>query len=274
MPAGMMSSMAGLVAVFAGIFGLLFGSFGNVVIHRVPAGQSVATPPSACPQCQTPISPRDNIPLLSWALLRGRCRTCAKPISARYPAIELASGLLFAAVGYWLASMSPPDYWALPGMLLYVWMLLIVSAIDYETRRIPNALTYPLTPALLILLVGACLLNGEPGRIVSVLVGGVGAFAFLLLLAFINPRGMGMGDVKYAAFLGMGLGYVGLGNVVVGMFGAFLLGSVVSIVLIATKLRTRKDMVPFGPFLSAGAFLALLYGQALIRTYLDAVGLA
>ncbi len=266
--------MAGLVALFAGVFGLLFGSFGNVVIHRVPAGESVVRPPSACPRCSTPISPRDNIPVLSWLLLRGRCRTCAEPISARYPAIELACGALFAVTGYWLASMSPPDYWALPGMLLYVWMLLVVSAIDYETRRIPNRLTYPLTPALLVLLVGAALLNGQPGRALAVVGGGLGAFAFLLLLALINPRGMGMGDVKYAAFLGMGLGYVSVGTVVVGMFGAFLLGSVVSVLLIATKVRTRKDLVPFGPFLSIGAFLALLFGRSAIDAYLSAVGLA
>lgn len=266
--------MAALVALGTGVLGLLFGSFGNVVIHRVPAGESVVRPPSACPACGTPIRPLDNIPVLSWLLLRGRCRSCGEPISARYPAIELGCGVLFAAIGWWIASMDPPDWWALPGMLLFAWVLLVVSAIDYETRRIPNALTYPLTPALLVLLGGAALANGEAGRAVTALVGGVGALLFLLLLAFINPRGMGMGDVKYAAFLGIGLGYVSLGAVVVGIFGAFLLGSVVSVLLIATKVRSRKDLVPFGPFLSLGALIGLLFGPGLVDAYLRATGLA
>ena len=270
----MMAQMAGLVALFAGAFGLVFGSFGNVVIHRVPAGESVVRPPSACPSCGTQIRAADNVPVLSWLLLRRRCRTCREPISARYPVVELTAGVLFAVIALWLGRMDPPDWWALPAMLLYVWVLLIISVIDYETRRIPNAITYTMTPALLVLLVLAAVANGEPGRLVGVLAGGVGAFAFLLLLAFINPRGMGMGDVKYALFLGLGLGYVGTGAVIIGVFGAFLLGSVISVALIATKVRTRKDLVPFGPFLSIGALIGLLFGPALADAYLRATGLA
>ncbi|CAN5435601.1 A24 family peptidase [soil metagenome] len=269
-----MAPMAALVSLFAGLLGLLFASFGNVVIHRVPAGESVVRPPSACPGCGTPIRPRDNIPVLSWLLLRGRCRSCGQPISRRYPAVELTGGLLFAAVGWWLATRQPPDYWALPGMLLFAWMLLVVTVIDYQTKRIPNALTYPLTPVLAVLLVGAALLNGQPDVAIRTLLGGVAAFAFLLLLALINPRGMGMGDVKYAAFLGLGLGYVGWGPLVIGIFGAFLLGSVISITLIATKIRGRKDLIPFGPFLSVGALLALFFGDALAQAYLRFSGLA
>lgn len=269
-----MTSMTVLITLFAGLLGLAFASFGNVVIHRVPEGQSVAHPPSACPRCNTAISPRDNIPVLSWLLLGGKCRTCSLPISPRYPAVELAGGLLFAAVAYWLVSMQPPDYWALPGMLLYVWMLLVVTVIDYNTKRIPNALTYPLTPVLFVLLIGAALLNGDTSKAIAVVIGAVGAFAFMLLLAFINPKGMGMGDVKYAAFLGAGLGYVGISAVVIGIFGAFLLGSVISVTLIATKIRGRKDLIPFGPFLSVGAFLALLFGPGLAQAYLRTFGLA
>jgi leader peptidase (prepilin peptidase)/N-methyltransferase len=266
--------MAALVTLLCGLLGLVLGSFANVVIHRVPDGRSIVRPPSACPGCDTPISPRDNVPVLSWLLLRGRCRHCAQPISPRYPAVELAGGLLFATVGWWLATMDPPDWWALPGMLLFAWLVLVVSVIDYRTRRIPNALTYPLTPVLAVLLVGAALLGGDGGQAVRVLLGGVAAFLFLLLLALINPRGMGMGDVKYAASLGMALGYVGWSAVVIGLFGAFLLGSVVSVTLIATKLRSRKDLIPFGPFLSAGALLGLLAGPALADLYLRATGLA
>lgn len=265
--------MAGLVAVFAGVFGLLFGSFGNVVIHRVPLGKSVARPPSACPGCDTPIQPRDNVPVLSWLVLRGKCRHCGEPISARYPIVELTGGLMFAAVGYWLAAMDPPDYWALPGMLLFAWMLLVVTAIDLDTKKIPNRLTYPLTPALLVLLVGAALLNGEPGVALRVVLGGLAAFGFLFLLALVYPRGMGMGDVKFAAFLGMGLGYVSWGAVVVGLFGAFLLGGVISTAVLATGRKGRKEQIPFGPFLALGSFLALFAGPPLVDAYLRVSGL-
>lgn len=270
----MMAVMAALVSLFAGLLGLLVASFGNVVIHRVPDGESVVRPPSACPGCGAPIHPRDNVPVVSWLLLRGRCRTCGEPISARYPAVELTGGISFAIVAYWLAAMDPPDWWALPGMLLFTWLLLVIGVIDYRTRRIPNALTYPLTPVLAVLLVGAALVNGEPGTALRVVLAGVAAFAFLLLLALINPRGMGMGDVKYAVSLGMALGYVSWGAAVIGIFGAFLLGSVVSVVLIATKARGRKDLIPFGPFLSVGAFAGLLLGEPLAQAYLRASGLA
>ena len=269
-----LARMAALVAVLSGVLGLLFGSFGNVVIHRVPEGRSVVSPPSACPRCQEPVRPYDNVPVLSWLVLRGRCRDCGEPISPRYPLVELSGGVLFAIVGYAFAAQDPPDWWALPGMFLFVWMLLVVFLIDLDTKRIPNALTYPLTPALAVLLVGAALADGEPGRLVTVLVGGLGACAFLFLLAFINPRGMGMGDVKFAAFLGLGLGYVGYPAVVIGVFGAFLLGSIISVALIATGVRSRKDSIPFGPFLSVGALIGLLFGPAIGNAYLQASGLA
>lgn len=192
--------------------------------------------------------------------------------AGRYPAVVTVTGVLFAVTAWLFAAMDPPDYWALPGMLLFVWMLVVVAVIDYRTRRIPNALTYPLAPALLILLVGAALLNGAPARVIDVLVGAVGAFAFLLILALINPRGMGMGDVKYAGFLGLGLGYLGIGTVVVGIVGAFFLGSIISLGLIVAGVRTRKDTIPFGPFLSLGALVALWLGPVIVQAYLDSGG--
>lgn len=270
-----MQPMAGLVATLCGVFGLLFGSFANVVIHRVPDGRSVVSPPSACPGCGTPIAPRDNIPVVSWLLLRGRCRTCGEPISARYPLVELVCAVLFAITGYWLASMEPPNYWALPGMLLFTFMLLVVAVIDAETRRIPNAITYTLTPVLAVLLVGAALLDDDPGSSAArVLLAGLAASGTLLVLALINPRGMGMGDVKLAVSLGMALGFVGWGAVVMGLFGAFLLGSVVSVALIATRTRGRKDLIPFGPYLAIAAYLCLFLGQDLADGYLRLTGLA
>ena len=259
------------VAVIIGcaVLGLLVGSFANVVIHRVPAGESIVTPPSACPACKNPIAPRDNIPIVSWLLLRGRCRHCSEPISVRYPIIEGLMALVFAAVG-WRIGWD----WSLAAFLLFAWTLVVVSAIDIDTRKIPNRLMYPLTPALLVLLVGAALLNGVPGVIVPVLIGGVGAFAALLILALISPKGMGMGDVKLAGFIGLALGYLGLRYVVIGIFGGFLVGGVVSIVVLLTGLRGRKDRIPFGPYLAAGALLALFVGDAAAQAYLRAFGLA
>ena len=257
-----------MLAAACGVLGLIFGSFANVVIHRVPRGESIAKPPSACPGCGTPISPRDNIPVVSWLLLRGRCRSCGQPISRRYPLVELAMGLLFAAV----AARIGLD-WSLPGFLLFAWLLLVVSIIDIDTRKIPNRLMYPLTPALLVLMVAAAVLAGSPRRALDVVVGGVGAFVVLLVIALIQPRGMGMGDVKLAGFIGIALGYLGLGIVALGVFGGFLLGGIVSIVLLVTRARGRRDMIPFGPYLAGGALLTLFLGQPVLDAYLRSLGL-
>ncbi|MGH3665126.1 MAG: prepilin peptidase [Egibacteraceae bacterium] len=251
-----------LVVAFCALLGLACGSFANVVIHRVPVGGSFVRPPSACPTCDTPIAPRDNVPLVSWLLLRGQCRQCQMPISARYPLVEVATAVLFALVG---AAIGLD--WALPGFLLFAWLLLVVAVVDLETRKIPNRLTYPLTPALAVLLVGAALLNGDPGQAVRVLLGGVAGFVALLLLALISPRGMGMGDVKLAGFIGLGLGYLSWWHVLFGLFGAFFVGGVIGIVLLVTRLRTRRDQIPFGPYLSLAAIVTLVFGEPLIAPY-------
>jgi leader peptidase (prepilin peptidase) / N-methyltransferase len=256
------------VVVACFVLGLVLGSFANVVIVRLPEGRSIVTPPSACPSCQTPIAPRDNIPVLSWLALRGRCRRCGQRIPPRYPLVELVTGVAFAAVGARVGLD-----WSLPAFLLYTWTLLVVAVIDARTRRIPNRLTYPLTPALAILFVLAGLLNGDPGAAVRAVLGGVVAFAALLGLALISPNGMGMGDVKLAAFIGVGLGYLGWAHVLLGVFGAFVLGGVVALALMAARLRGRKDLLPFGPYLAAGAILAVLVGRPLLDGYRALAGI-
>jgi leader peptidase (prepilin peptidase) / N-methyltransferase len=271
---GRLLAMELVLLAVAFVLGLVFGSFGNVVIHRVPAGESVIRPPSACPGCGAPIRPRDNIPILSWLLLRGRCRSCATPISVRYPLVELTSGLLFAAFTARFLLVDPPDPWALPGFLVLAWALLCVSLIDAATRRIPNRISYPLAPALLVLLGAAGLAGGEPGTALRALLGGVAGFSALLALALISPRGMGMGDVKLAGSLGIALGYLGWGHVLLGIFGGFFLGGVVAIVLLATKLRTRKDLLPFGPYLAISTLVTVLFGEVMIDAYLRVFALA
>lgn len=250
------------------VFGLAFGSFANVVVHRVPRDESLVKPPSECPSCETPLAWRDNIPVLSWLLLRRACRHCGEPISVRYPLVEVATGLLFAGVG----ARFGLD-WALPGFLLYAWTLLVLAVIDARTRRIPNRLTYPLTPVLVVLIAGAAYLNGEPGWALRAALAGLVAFLLLLTVAVVNPRGMGMGDVKLAAFIGVGLGYLGWGHVVLGLFGSFLLGGVVAIALLVARARGRKDLIPFGPYMAAGALITVFVGEPLIAAYLETLGL-
>lgn len=257
-----------LVPALSAVLGLLFGSFANVAIARVPAGGSVVRPPSACPACAAPIRPRDNVPLLSWLLLRGRCRDCGTAISVRYPLVELSCALLFAAVGARVGAS-----WALPGLLLFTWTLLVVAVIDADTRRIPNRLTYPLTPVLLGLLTLAAVLDGEPAAALRALAGGAAVFAVLLLLALASRGGLGMGDVKLGGFIGVGLGYLGWSSVVVGVFAAFLLGGLVALALVGLRLRGRRDLLPFGPYLAAGAVVGLLAGAPLARAYLTSLGL-
>lgn len=251
------------------LLGLALGSFATTVIARVPVGRSLRTPPSCCPRCDAPIAPRDKVPVVSWSLLRGRCRACTAPISVEYPLVEIACALVFAAIG-WRIGLA----WALPGFLLFGWLLLVVAVIDLHTRRIPNRLTYPLTPVLLLLLAAAALLEGTPGVALRALLGGVVAFGLLLVLALINPRGMGMGDVKLAAFIGIGLGYLGWGYVWLGLFAGFLGGGVIAGLLVVLRRRGRKDHIPFGPWLSLGALLSLLVGQPILEAYLRWAGWA
>lgn len=256
-----------MVIAACAVLGLLLGSFANVVIARVPDGSSVVRPASACPACDVPIAPRDNVPVVSWLLLRGRCRTCGAAISAQYPLVEVTCAVVFAAIG-WRIGLD----WALPAFLLFGWLLIVLAVIDMQTRRIPNRLTYPLTPALLVLLLGAALLEGTPGSAMRAVICGLIAFALLLVLALINPRGMGMGDVKLAGFIGLGLGYLGWGHLWVGLFLGFFGGGVIAALLLALRLRTRKDHIPFGPWLAIGALLALLAGRPIIDTYLRLSG--
>jgi leader peptidase (prepilin peptidase) / N-methyltransferase len=249
------------------VLGLVFGSFANVVIHRVPEGGSLVRPPSSCPECGSHIRPRDNIPVLSWLLLRGRCRGCGAAISARYPAVEVATGLAFAAMG-WRFGLD----WALPAFLVLAWTLVVLSVIDARTRKIPNRLTYPITPALAVLFVAAGVLSGDPWAGARAVLGGVAAFVALLVIALISPRGMGMGDVKLAGLIGIGLGYLSWPHVLIGIFGGFLAGGVIAMILIVTRLRSRKDLVPFGPYLAAGGLAAVLAGEGLWAAYLRAAG--
>ena len=244
------------------MFGLAIGSFLNVVIWRVPRKLSVVRPPSHCPQCETPIRPIDNVPVLSWFLLRGKCRHCGKPIPVRYPLVEAGCGVLFAAVAARFGAS-----WELPAYLVLTAALLAISIIDLEHFIVPDRITAPLTVAALALLGLAAATDGNGWRYGRTVLGGLAFFAFLLLLNILYPRGMGMGDVKLSFSLGLYLGWLGWGQVFLGGFLAFLLGALIGVGLIAAGLKGRKDFVPFGPFLALGTFLTILWGDPILRWY-------
>jgi leader peptidase (prepilin peptidase)/N-methyltransferase len=253
----------GFVVVVCAVLGLIIGSFLNVVVWRLPRGESIVHPGSHCPQCDAPIRPADNVPVVSWLLLRGRCRHCRAPISARYPLVELASGALWTAMALRFGAS-----WDLPAYLVLVSALLALSLIDLDTFLLPNRIVYPLAGALIVLFGLAGLLEDAGDAYVRALLGGLAAFAFFLTVHLIAPRGMGFGDVKLSFSLGVALGWLSWGSVFLGLFLGFLLGAVVGVTLIATGTRTRKDHVPFGPFLAAGTVLAILVGQPLLDLYL------
>jgi len=250
------------------VLGLLIGSFLNVVIYRVPRGESVVYPGSRCPGCGKEIRPWDNIPVLSWLLLRGRCRNCGERISVRYPLVELLTGLMFLAVLVWSGVT-----WQLPAYLYLAAIGVALSAIDLDTKRLPNQIVLPSYVVALVLLLLPAAIDGEWTSYLRAMLGGAALFAFYFLLAFIYPAGMGFGDVKLAGVLGIYLGWVSWGVLVLGGFAAFLLGAVVGIGVIVFGKGGRKTKVPFGPFMIVGAFLALFFGQPVVDWYVSSLGL-
>ena len=260
--------MTALLAAGCGLLGLIVGSFLNVVVHRVPRGGSVVRPPSACPTCGTQIRPYDNVPVASWLVLRGRCRSCGTRISARYPLVELGTAALFVV----MALRTGLD-WALPAYLYLAAVGLALALIDIDVKRLPNALTYPSYPVALVLLGAAALLGSDSGSLGRALLGGLAAFALYAVLVLVYPAGMGLGDVKLSGVLGLYLGWLGWGELVAGLFLGFLLGGVFGIGVMVVGGGGRKTKVPFGPFMLLGALVAILVGGSLADAYVDATGL-
>jgi len=251
-----------VVAAICGVYGLVIGSFLNVVIWRVPRKESIVSPSSHCPACDTPISPRDNIPVVSWLLLRRHCRTCGEHISFRYPFIELLTAALFAAVGVRFAHS-----WALPAYLVLAAGLVALSAIDLELYILPNRIIYPLGFIGAPLLLFASAIEGDWSAFVRAIAAAAIAFAFFLVVHLVSPRGMGFGDVRLSFVLGLFLGWLGWGELAGGLFFGFLYGAVVGVVLIAVKIRGRRQQIPFGPFLAAGAMTFVLFGVQILHAY-------
>ncbi|WP_166805337.1 A24 family peptidase [Cryobacterium sp. TMT4-10] len=279
--------MVSLFVTGTGLFGSLIGSFLNVVIFRVPAGRSIVSPASACGRCGARIRAWDNVPVLSWLVLRGRCRDCQVPISARYPLVELGTAVFFACVAAWmLFGVSTSGFGSTTGKLVAGQLVTLVAflylaavsvslaMIDLDTQTLPNRIVLPAYPVAAILLIVAALLSGEPARLFGALAGGAALFGVYLLLALAYPAGMGLGDVKLAGVLGLYLGWLGWGELAVGGFAAFLLGGLFAIGLVVTRKATRKSGIPFGPWMLAGAWLGIFYGDQIANGYLSLFGLA
>lgn len=254
--------MDAAVIVASSLVGLLIGSFLNVVIWRVPRGESVVRPPSACPGCGAAIRSRDNVPVLSWLLLRGRCRDCSAPISARYPLVELLTGALFAlmAVKFGLSA-------ALPAYLYLAAVGVALALIDLDVKRLPDALTLPSYVVGFVLL-GLASLDDGPA-LLRALLGAAAMYAVYFALAFAYPAGMGFGDVKLSGVLGLYTAWLGWDVWGAGLLLGFLLGGLFGIGLILLKRGGRKTAIPFGPFMLIGALAAIVVGSPLVRGYLD-----
>lgn len=257
--------MTGLLVAACGLLGLVVGSFLNVVVWRVPRGESVVHPPSACPRCGHPIRPRDNVPVLSWLLLRGRCRDCGAPISARYPLVELGTAVAFLAVA-WFAGPG----WVLPALLYLAAISVALTLIDVDVHRLPDAIVLPSYPVALGLL---ALASADPGgtadwaALVRAAAGGAAMYTAYLVIRLIHPAGMGFGDVKLAGVLGLYLGWYGWGALAVGFFAGFLVGGVVGIALLAAGRAGRRTAIPYGPWMLVGAWIGVVAGPALAGWY-------
>jgi leader peptidase (prepilin peptidase)/N-methyltransferase len=235
-------------------FGLLIGSFLNVVAYRLPRGESLVKPRSRCTSCGEEVRPYDNVPVLSWLVLRGRCRHCSARISPRYPAIELVTAIVFAAVVV-VRGLDADLALELP----FAAMLIAVANIDLEHRIVPNKILLPMA----VWGVGATALV-RPDFLPEALIAGAAAFTALLLAALAYPAGMGMGDVKLAGVMGIYLGAA----VAPALFAAFLAGSLVGVAMLARHgAAARKKGVPFAPFMALGGLLGLLAGPELVDLY-------
>ncbi len=254
-----------LVAAVA-LLGLAVGSFLNVVVHRVPAGLSLVSPASRCPECEHPIRRRHNVPVLGWLLLRGRCADCSTRISVHYPLVELGTAVLFVATALQLRHLG-----RLPSTPAYLYLAaagVALALIDGRSHRLPDAIVLPSYPVVLALLSVASAVSGDWPALLRAGLGGAASLLGYLAIWLAYPKGLGFGDVKLAGVLGMALAYLSWSALAVGTFAAFVVGGVVGVVLMAATHRGRKAAIAFGPFMVAGVWVAFLASHPITQAYL------
>ena len=289
-----MTSAVTFLVVVSGIFGLLIGSFLNVVAYRVPAKISLMRE-SRCPHCDAVIKPWHNVPVIGWLALRGKCANCKVPISARYPIVEALTGIAFAVVTWWglavyqglLGSTLPTylespawdgivyaaDVWAaalvIVAFLYFAAISIVLTLIDLDTHRLPNSIVLPSYLVAGILFTISAWLTNEWELLLRAAIGMVVLYAFYALLRFARPGGMGGGDVKLAGVIGIYLGWLGWGALAVGAFAAFLYGGAFGIALLLLRRAGRKTAIPFGPWMILGAWTGVFAGEAVGRWYVN-----
>ena len=253
-----------VAATLAAFFGLIIGSFVNVVAYRIPAGGSVVSPPSACPSCSHPIRNRDNIPVVSWMWLRGRCRDCQTPISSRYPIVEVLTAVLFASTVVVIGLK-----WFLPAYLWFAGVTMALVLTDLDVKRIPNRILYPSTVAGTVLLLGGAIADGNINDLWRGLAGGGIYFALFFVIALIAKGGFGFGDVKLAFFLGEYLAFQSWEVLGTGIALGITAGGLIALGLLVLRRADRKTHIPFGPAMVIGAYLAIVAGERIADWYLS-----
>lgn len=246
------------------VVGLAVGSFLNVVVWRVPQGLSIVRPRSACPGCGHPIRARDNIPVVSWLALRGRCRDCREPISARYPLVEAGTAALFGLTA-WRFGYA----WDLLPFLWLAGAAVALALIDLDHTRLPDVIVLPTGMVGALAFAAIAVAGGEGAALGRAAIGAAACLAFYFVLLVVQPAGMGFGDVKLAGVLGLFLGWLGWGALVVGTFAAFLLGGLFALGLLLVGRAGRKTKVPFGPWMLLGAGVGIAAGEGLWEAYLS-----
>lgn len=268
-------------ATFAGVFGLLIGSFLNVVVWRVPRGESLL-PDSRCPSCSERIRPLHNVPVIAWIALRGKCAHCTAPISIRYPLVELGTGIAFALVTLWVVTGAEPRgtegsaivlWLTLAAMLWFAAVSIALTLIDIDHQRLPNDIVLPSLAVVATLLTVAAILTGDLARVISTLGGAAALFAVYFVIVVVYPKGMGGGDVKLAPLIGAVLGFIGWPEVAIGGFAGFVFGAMWGIALMAFRSAKGTSKIPFGPFMLVGAWVGLVWGDTIWQGYLNISGL-
>jgi leader peptidase (prepilin peptidase)/N-methyltransferase len=259
----MAAGPGGTAALVLALFGLLIGSFANVVIYRVPAGRSIVSPPSACPECGARVRSFDNVPVVSWLLLRGRCRDCKAQISLRYPAVEALVGAVFAGIG-WRFGLS----WTGVGEAVLAAGLVVLGFIDFDHMLLPRRVVYVTLALVAAVFVAGAATGDQWHRLGVAAVSGVVPWALFFAMNYVAPRALGFGDVRLALLIGFGLGWLGGAYAFLGFVVASVLGSVVGVSLMVLGKAGRRTPIPFGSFLATGAVLAALAGAPVVNWYL------
>ena len=254
--------MSAILEAAAGVFGLVIGSFIGVVVDRLPRQESIVSPPSHCVACSAPVRSYDNIPVVSYVVLRGRCRACGARIPPRDALLELGIGILFVLLAWRLTSA-----WALPAYCVLAAAVVGISAIDVEHMRIPSTLVYSTAVLGAPLLVLASAGTHRWSALLGALIGGAVAFAAFFTLFFAVPKGIGFGDVRLAGLCGGFLGWMGYREVIVGFLISFIVAGVPAAVLLAMHKVNRRTQIPFGPFLAAGTVITVLFGAPVIHAW-------